>query len=364
MSTVQAAAAASRASNSQSGSESQASEGTAEEASDNEAASSSNETIADEGEESDSMFEEGPQSSGSEPDADQIGMSESSSDESGDVVFTFSPNPTTDEFIDSIAEQARTIADENNLYASVIIAQAILESGSGSSSLSKAPNYNLFGIKGDYNGSSVTFWTAEDDGSGNCYMIQSAFRAYPSVEESLRDYAALLTSSYYVPYVLKSETASYVDVCDYLQGRYATSMTYSAKLQAIIDAYDLTQYDQPADASDDEEVDDEDAEEAPVEEAAVAADAAVRAPTPESPAVIDEEADDASDDKPHPSPLAMAGVPAILAIALESVNLARRVRARRSDLDHAQHAQPAVSGDDTTEKIAPVDAADPADPLN
>ena len=31
-----------------------------------------------------------------------------------------------------------------------MIAQAILESGSGNSKLSQKPNYNLFGIKGDY----------------------------------------------------------------------------------------------------------------------------------------------------------------------------------------------------------------------
>ncbi|MGI6217864.1 MAG: glucosaminidase domain-containing protein [Coriobacteriales bacterium] len=178
------------------------------------------------------------------------GMSETTTtDEDGNTEtnFSFSPNPTTDEFISSICEDAREIGQENDLYASVMIAQAVLESGSGSSQLSKAPYYNLFGIKGSYNGNSVSFKTQEDDGNGNYSTITASFRDYSSTKESLQDYANLVTkemASYYAP-ILKSNTSSYVDACDYLQGHYATSTTYSKKLQAIISAYDLTQYDNP-----------------------------------------------------------------------------------------------------------------------
>ena len=42
-----------------------------------------------------------------------------------------------------------------------MMAQAIVESGWGASTLSKAPNYNLFGIKGSYNGQSVYMDTWE-----------------------------------------------------------------------------------------------------------------------------------------------------------------------------------------------------------
>ena len=42
-----------------------------------------------------------------------------------------------------------------------MMAQAIVESGWGASTLSKAPNYNLFGIKGGYNGQSVYMDTWE-----------------------------------------------------------------------------------------------------------------------------------------------------------------------------------------------------------
>ena len=161
------------------------------------------------------------------------------------------PNPTTEEFIATIGEQAREIAGNSGLYASVMIAQAILESGSGSSGLSKPPYNNLFGIKGTYHGSSVSMMTQEDDGTGYHYDIMSAFRSYPSTRESLQDYADLLTvsmASFYAP-AWKANAKTYVEACDYLQGHYATSTTYSASLQGLILAYDLERFDHPRDAA-------------------------------------------------------------------------------------------------------------------
>ena len=158
------------------------------------------------------------------------------------------PNPTTEEFIALIGEQARQIAQENGLYASVMIAQAILESGSGGSGLSKPPYNNLFGIKGSYKGSAVYMLTSEDDGTGRRYDIMAAFRSYPSTRESLQDYADLLTKSmgsFYAP-AWKANAATYADACDYLQGHYATSTSYSASLQGLILAYNLEQFDHPA----------------------------------------------------------------------------------------------------------------------
>ena len=84
-----------------------------------------------------------------------------------------SQDTTTISFIQTIGESARQIAAQNDLYASVMIAQAILESNSGQSKLSQAPNYNFFGIKGDYKGQSVTMQTWEDDGNGNSYTIDA-----------------------------------------------------------------------------------------------------------------------------------------------------------------------------------------------
>lgn len=61
----------------------------------------------------------------------------------------------TSAFISELAGHAQGIASANDLYASVMIAQAIVESGWGTSTLSQAPNHNLFGIKGSYQGQTV-----------------------------------------------------------------------------------------------------------------------------------------------------------------------------------------------------------------
>lgn len=69
--------------------------------------------------------------------------------------------PNTAAFITEIATYAQPVAQANDLYASVMIAQAILESGWGRSALSQSPNHNLFGIKGSHNGQTVYMNTAE-----------------------------------------------------------------------------------------------------------------------------------------------------------------------------------------------------------
>ena len=156
---------------------------------------------------------------------------------------------TTEKFIAMIGEQAREIGQERDLYASVMIAQAILESASGNSMLAKAPNNNLFGIKGSHNGESVLMRTAEDDGTGLIYFILSDFRKYDTVKDSLNDYADLMCEGldgFYAP-VWKSNAPTFVDATDYLEGRYATDTQYSEKLQDIIETYDLTRFDEPLD---------------------------------------------------------------------------------------------------------------------
>jgi flagellum-specific peptidoglycan hydrolase FlgJ len=169
----------------------------------------------------------------------------------GENSYTFSPNFTTQRFIKTIGEDARNLGQKHGLYASVMIAQAILESASGNSSLASPPNYNLFGIKGSYKGTSVNFATQEDDGSGNHYTIRANFRKYPSYKQSLEDYVQLIRGG--LPYnhnfysgVWKSNTKSYQDATRFLMGRYATDTSYAAKLNGLIRTYNLTAYDIPA----------------------------------------------------------------------------------------------------------------------
>ena len=152
------------------------------------------------------------------------------------------------QFLRNIIPAAQNVARDKDIYASVMIAQAALESGWGTSALSKAPNHNLFGVKGSYNGQSVNMQTLEDSGGQNYYSIQADFRKYPSYQESLEDYADKIVNGIsgaplFYSGAWKSKTNSYQDATAYLTGRYATDTAYGSKLNRIIEQFGLTKYD-------------------------------------------------------------------------------------------------------------------------
>lgn len=152
-----------------------------------------------------------------------------------------------EEFILGIGEQARKIGQKHDLFASIMLAQAILESGSGTSQLSQAPHYNLFGIKGEYDGKKVVFSTYEDSEEGY-YKIDAAFCSYPSYEESFTDYAELLKEGVaWNPAIYeaawKNNADTYQNAAKALTGTYATDRAYGEKLIRLIETYELDLYD-------------------------------------------------------------------------------------------------------------------------
>ncbi|EPN5991617.1 glucosaminidase domain-containing protein [Enterococcus faecalis] len=185
----------------------------------------------------------------SEIDNSQEKEKEAGIQQQAEANFVVQENASTSEFIRKIGEEARVIGQRHELYASVMIAQAILESGSGNSALAAPPNYNLFGIKGAYQGQSVSFPTQEDDGKGKMTTIHADFRQYPSYKESLTDYSKLIINGLagnptFYHGVLKANTTNYQQATKFLTGRYATDTYYDKKLNALIETYQLTEYDQ------------------------------------------------------------------------------------------------------------------------
>ena len=189
------------------------------------------------------------------PDATENTAEETKSDligpSLGSSVAAFSARSISpDVFIAEIAAHAQPVAAANDLYASVMMAQAIIESGWGGSTLSQAPNYNLFGIKGSYQGQTVYMETWEYL-NGQWVTKNEPFRKYPSYQESFYDNAYVIkntsfqTGVYYYSGAWKSNTSSYRDATAWLTGRYATDPTYNTKLNNLIEAYNLTQYDTP-----------------------------------------------------------------------------------------------------------------------
>lgn len=154
-------------------------------------------------------------------------------------------SPESD-FLNEIAKDSVQVAREHGLYPSILMAQAGLESNWGRSGLAANHN-NLFGIKGHYNGSSANYKTWEDLGSNITY-INAGFRSYPTIEESIRDYAFLLKNglrwdeSFYSG-AWRENAETYDIATEYLQGRYATDTQYANKLNRLIERFELTRFD-------------------------------------------------------------------------------------------------------------------------
>ncbi|WP_340033569.1 phage tail protein [Bacillus sp. FSL K6-0138] len=150
------------------------------------------------------------------------------------------------EFIKEIAPDAQRVYKKYDILASLIIAQACLESAWGTSGLAQKGK-NLFGIKGTYNGQYVLMWTTEYDRKGNATRVQAKFRKYPSWYASLQDLAKLYVNGtswdpdHYKAIVgekdYKKATAALV------KAGYATDPAYATKLNNLIETYNLTQYD-------------------------------------------------------------------------------------------------------------------------
>lgn len=160
---------------------------------------------------------------------------------------SLSPISTSHPFINQISPEVVRLSNQYGIYASVMLAQTILESNYGNSGLSQAPIYNLFGMKGKYNGQGANFQTKEYKDSGT-YQIRSTFKKYTSYTESLEDYAKLIRngltySPNYYAGAWKENTKSYRDATAILAGRYASDLSYSKKLNQIIERYDLTRFD-------------------------------------------------------------------------------------------------------------------------
>lgn len=151
-------------------------------------------------------------------------------------------------FISAIADQAvsqalaRRDAGKPWSLPSVCIAQAAHESGWGCSGLALNA-HNLFGIKWTsgcpypaYNSKTGEYV------DGRYITIVDAFRAYPSWEDSIRDYYRLICDV--TRYRKATCTSDYAaSITEIAAAGYCTSPTYAQKVIKIIEQYNLTAYD-------------------------------------------------------------------------------------------------------------------------
>ncbi|MBO0461690.1 MULTISPECIES: glucosaminidase domain-containing protein [unclassified Enterococcus] len=154
-------------------------------------------------------------------------------------------------FVNSITQSANRVAPAYGLYTSVMLAQAILETGYGTSFLARNAN-NFFGMKfkdGEDEGKYNFIWHVSNEViNGATVPVNSKFRVYQSTDESFKDNAVKL--KYGVPWdpvryrgTWKVNTRSYRDATRALTGTYATDPDYGTKLNNIIERWRLDQFD-------------------------------------------------------------------------------------------------------------------------
>lgn len=147
-------------------------------------------------------------------------------------------------FIEQIANDVKRYAQ--NLLPSVTIAQAILESASGTSELAIRANA-LFGIKAKDDWKGQTFSkTTHEHVDGKTITITAPFRSYPSREASIKDHDAFFVTPEWriARYERVRQATTAEDQAQALKDcGYATDPDYADKLIAVINKYDLKQYD-------------------------------------------------------------------------------------------------------------------------
>ena len=143
------------------------------------------------------------------------------------------------QYEDYIKQYRDLAVDEMKKYhipASITLAQGLLESGAGQSTLARKSN-NHFGIKcgSDWQGKTVRH---NDDARGEC------FRAYKHPKQSYEDHSKFLAGRPRYASLFKLKITDYKGWARGLKkAGYATDPRYAQRLIDIIELYDLDKYD-------------------------------------------------------------------------------------------------------------------------
>lgn len=163
------------------------------------------------------------------------------------VVFPSGGNAAADEYLKRLGPTAYKVAQETGIPWQVLLAIPVNEQGWTADS--SAPGHNLYGIKGSNpntgaNTGAVQTW--EDYGNGRV-NTRATFRAYTSVEESMRDFAQFLKDNprYGTALATYGQTKDPDQLVRDIQiAGYATDPAWSTKISKIIAAFPQPQVQQ------------------------------------------------------------------------------------------------------------------------
>jgi len=155
-------------------------------------------------------------------------------------------SPAYHEYIQTYAEMAVQEMYTSKIPASITLAQGLLESGAGRSTLATKAN-NHFGIKCHSSWTGKTMYRKDDDRNRHGKLIESCFRKYDDPAESYSDHSDFLTGSRRYASLFLLHPTDYKGWAKGLKkAGYATSKTYATKLIGLIETYELYQFDQGA----------------------------------------------------------------------------------------------------------------------
>lgn len=161
-------------------------------------------------------------------------------------------NMSTDEYIATMGPIAQADFSRNGIFASVTLAQSIIESGWGKSGLTQKAN-NMFGIKcsSNWDGECINMQTGEY-GSSGYYTINSNFRKYSSIEDSVNDHSLFLKENPRYPNAGVFDATTFAEQIRAIHSAgYATDPNYSSTIINTIEMYDLDKWDVPTNVSSD-----------------------------------------------------------------------------------------------------------------
>ena len=143
---------------------------------------------------------------------------------------------TRTQYIDKYYKIAVREMNRVGIPASITLAQGILESGDGNSTLARKAN-NHFGIK-CHKGWQGESMYRDDDLPNEC------FRSYKDADQSFVDHSEFLCTHKRYAFLFEYGTTDYKSWAKGLkQAGYATSPTYAERLIEIIESNDLTRFD-------------------------------------------------------------------------------------------------------------------------
>ncbi|MCW5628767.1 MAG: flagellar assembly peptidoglycan hydrolase FlgJ [Rhodoferax sp.] len=148
------------------------------------------------------------------------------------------PSDSQSEFVQRHAQAAARVEQSSGIPAAFMLGQAGHETGWGRSEIRMAdgsPSHNLFGIKatGGWSGKVAEITTTEYV-NGVAQKVVTKFRAYDSYEDSLRDYARLITESPRYAQVSQQTDSVQAWTTGLQRAGYATDPDYASKLSRAI----------------------------------------------------------------------------------------------------------------------------------